>query len=77
MLFEVAGAQTPVYRKWHLCRIFSGTLPDLFCPFRVPKAVAYYCKQISQEIVKIEDPYPARVLPANQAASVGWVDVVV
>ncbi len=29
----------------------------------------YQCKQISQEIVKIEDPYPARVLPTNQAAS--------
>jgi len=31
----------------------------------------YHCKQISQEIVKIEDPYPARLLSANQAASVG------
>ncbi len=27
----------------HLCRIFPGSLPDLFCPFRVPKAVAVLC----------------------------------
>jgi len=36
----------------HLCRIFLGSLPDLFCPFRVPKAVASlsHCEYLTDNI---------------------------
>ncbi len=51
----------------HLCRIFSGSLPDLFCPFRVPKAVATTLTSNARRASKV--PYPNAYASAAEAAA--------